>query len=312
MMAMAQPVGDLLREWRQRRRMSQLDLASEAEISTRHLSFLETGRALPSRDMVLHLAEQLEVPLRERNILLVAAGFAPVFAERPLADPALQAARKAVDLVLAGHEPYPALAVDRHWTLVAANGAVGRLIAGADAPLLQPPVNVLRLSLHPKGLAPRIANLPEWRAHLLARLHRQIEVSADPVLAELMRELAAYPVPSQHAIRPPSHGPRVRRRAGAHAARHGGRHALLLQHDDGVRHAPRHHAVGAGTRVVLPRRHGHRGRLAAHGRRPKLEAQAHALAGLGELLAQPSRGLRRPPCRGQREDRHHRCHVGQT
>jgi len=169
---MAQPVGDLLREWRQRRRMSQLDLASEAEISTRHLSFLETGRAQPSRDMVLHLAEQLEVPLRERNVLLVAAGFAPVFAERSLEDPALQSARKAVDLVLAGHEPYPALAVDRHWTLIAANGAVGRIIGGADASLLQPPVNVLRLSLHPKGLAPRIVNLPEWRAHLLARLRR--------------------------------------------------------------------------------------------------------------------------------------------
>src|SRR5712672_251849 len=155
-------IGTHLREWRQRRRMSQLDLASEAEISTRHLSFLETGRAQPSRDMVLHLAEQLEVPLRERNVLLVAAGYAPVFAERSLQDPALQAARKAVDLVLAGHEPYPALAVDRHWTLIAANSAVGRLIGGADASLLQPPVNVLRLSLHPKGLAPRIANLAEW------------------------------------------------------------------------------------------------------------------------------------------------------
>jgi len=197
-MAMAQqPVGDLLREWRQRRRMSQLDLALEADISTRHLSFMETGRSLPSRDMVLHLAEQLDVPLRERNVLLVAAGFAPVFTERTLEDPALQTARKAVDLVLAGHEPYPALAVDWHWTLVAANSAVARLIGSADAALLQPPVNVLRLSLHPQGLAPRIANLPEWRAHLLARLHRQIEVSADPVLAELMRELAAYPVPSR-------------------------------------------------------------------------------------------------------------------
>ena len=205
-MATAQhPVGDLLREWRQRRRMSQLDLASEAAISTRHLSFLETGRAQPSRGMVLHLAEQLEVPLRERNILLVAAGFAPVFAERPLADPALQAARKAVDLVLAGHEPYPALAVDRHWTLVAANGAVVWLIEGADAALLQPPVNVLRLSLHPQGLAPRIANLTEWRAHLLARLHRQIEVSADPVLPSLMRELAAYPAPAgTRSGRPPT------------------------------------------------------------------------------------------------------------
>src|SRR6185312_10993632 len=126
-----QPVGVHLRQWRQRRRMSQLDLASEAEISTRHLSFLETGRAQPSRDMVLHLAEQLEVPLRDRNMLLVAAGFAPVFVERALQDPALQAARKAVDLVLTGHEPYPALAVDRHWTMVASNRAVGPIVAGA-------------------------------------------------------------------------------------------------------------------------------------------------------------------------------------
>jgi transcriptional regulator with XRE-family HTH domain len=194
-MTRSQPVGDLLREWRQRRRMSQLDLSLEAEISTKHLSFLETGRAQPSREMVLNLAERLEIPLRERNVLLVAAGFAPVFAERRLDDPALQAARKAVDLVLAGHEPYPALAVDRHWTLVAANAAVGRLIAGADAELLRPPVNVLRLSLHPKGLAPRIANLAEWRAHLLARLRRQIEVSADAVLSDLITELDAYPAP---------------------------------------------------------------------------------------------------------------------
>ena len=198
-------VGDHLREWRQRRRMSQLDLALEAEISTKHMSFLETGRSLPSRDMVLRLAERLDVPLRERNVLLVAAGYAPVFPERPLQDPALHAARRAVDLVLKGHEPYPALAVDRHWTLIAANSAVGRLIGGADASLLRPPVNVLRLSLHPKGLAPRIANLPEWRAHLLARLRRQIEVSADPVLASLLRELAAYPVPTNtRSGRPPT------------------------------------------------------------------------------------------------------------
>src|SRR6185436_13787809 len=174
-MASVRPIGDHLREWRQRRRLSQLDLALEADISARHLSFLETGRAQPSRDMVLHLAERLEVPLRERNLLLVAAGFAPVFPERPLADRALQPARKAVELVLAGHEPYPALAVDRHWTLVAANKAVAPLLAGVDATLLKPPVNVLRLSLHPKGLARRIANLAEWRAHLLARLRRQIE-----------------------------------------------------------------------------------------------------------------------------------------
>lgn len=201
-MTATQPVGDLLREWRQRRRMSQLDLASEADISTKHLSFLETGRAQPSREMVLHLSEQLEIPLRERNRMLVAAGFAPVFPQRALEDPALQAARKAVDLVLAGHEPYPALAVDRHWTLVAANGAAMGLMAGAAPALLRPPVNVLRLSLHPEGLAPRIANLAEWRAHLLARLRRQVDVSADPVLAELAAELAAYPAPRQtHAQR---------------------------------------------------------------------------------------------------------------
>ena len=151
-------VGDLLREWRQRRRLSQLDLAGEADISTRHLSFVESGRAQPSREMVLHLAERLEVPLRERNVLLVAAGYAPVFRERQLADPALLCARQAIDLVLTGHEPYPALAVDRHWTMVASNGAVGPLVAGADASLLQPPINVLRLSLHPEGLAPRIVS----------------------------------------------------------------------------------------------------------------------------------------------------------
>jgi transcriptional regulator with XRE-family HTH domain len=195
MMTTIRPVGDHLREWRQRRRMSQLELALEAEISTKHLSFLETGRSQPSRDMVLHLAERLEVPLRERNVLLLEAGYAPVFGERPLGDPALQAARNAVDLVLQGHEPYPALAVDRHWTLVAANRAVTRLLAGAAAALLKPPVNVLRLSLHPDGLAPRIANLAEWRAHLIERLRRQVEASADATLGELLRELSAYPAP---------------------------------------------------------------------------------------------------------------------
>jgi transcriptional regulator with XRE-family HTH domain len=204
-MTSVRPVGDHLREWRQRRRMSQLDLACEAEISTKHLSFLETGRALPSRDMVLHLAERLDVPLRERNVLLVAAGFAPVFPERPLGDPALQAARHAMDLVLQGHEPYPALAVDRHWTLVAVNKAVAPLLAGADPSLLRPPVNVLRLSLHSSGLAPRIANLAEWRGHLLDRLRHQVEVSADRVLQELLRELCEYPAPRQPKSREPDH-----------------------------------------------------------------------------------------------------------
>jgi transcriptional regulator with XRE-family HTH domain len=189
------PVGNLLREWRQRRRMSQLDLALEAEISARHLSFIETGRSQPSREMVLNLTERLDVPLRERNVLLVAAGYAPVFPEKTLDDPALAAARRAVHMVLKGHEPFPALAVDRHWTLIASNAAVPSLLTGADPSLLRPPINVLRLSLHPDGLAPRIANLAEWRAHLLARLRRQIEISADKVLVELLDELAALPAP---------------------------------------------------------------------------------------------------------------------
>jgi transcriptional regulator with XRE-family HTH domain len=189
------PVGELLRQWRRRRGFSQLDLACEADISTRHVSFLETGRSLPSRSMVIHLAERLDIPLRERNGLLVAAGYAPVYPEHRLDDPALFAARKAVDLVLTGHEPYPALAVDRHWNLVAANRAVTPLLAGAADDLLRPPVNVLRLSLHPAGLAPRIENFRQWRGHVLTRLARQVDVSADPVLASLHAELKALPAP---------------------------------------------------------------------------------------------------------------------
>jgi len=192
----ARSIGDHLRAWRQRRRMSQLDLASEADISTRHLSFVESGRSQPSRDMVLHLAERLDVPLRDRNVLLVSAGFAPIFPERQLQDPQLRSARRAVELVLTGHEPYPALAVDRHWQLVAANAALERLLGGAAPSLLVPPINVLRLSLHPDGLAPRIANLAQWRQHLLARLRRQVELSADPVLADLLDELRKYPAPA--------------------------------------------------------------------------------------------------------------------
>ena len=187
--------GDYLRTWRQRRHMSQLALALEAEISQRHLSFLESGRSAPSREMLLHLAERLDMPLRERNAMLLAAGFAPVYAERTLEDPAMVAARGAIELVLKGHEPFPALAIDRHWNLLAANAALGPMLAGvADRSLLEPPINVLRLSLHPEGLAPRIANLVEWRAHLLDRLRRQIAVTSDPVLADLLQELSAYPV----------------------------------------------------------------------------------------------------------------------
>jgi transcriptional regulator with XRE-family HTH domain len=181
--------------------MSQLDFAVEAEISSKHLSFLETGRSRPSRDMLLKLSELLEVPLRERNTLLVAAGFAPMFAERRLDDPTLQAARDAMEIVLQGHEPYPALAVDRHWTLLAANRAVAPLLSDIAPELLQPPMNVLRASLHPDGMAPRIVNLAQWRAHLFARLRRQIEVSADDVLIALLEELSAYPAPAANARR---------------------------------------------------------------------------------------------------------------
>lgn len=187
--------GDYLREWRQRRRLSQLDLALEAEISTRHLSFLETGRSQPSREMVQLLAEKLDMPLRERNVMLASAGFAPVYSERTLDDPALKSMRDAIDLVLRGHEPYPALAVDRHWSLVAANSALLSLVEGADPALLKPPVNVLRLSVHPAGLARRIVNFVEWRDHLIVRLHHQVNVTGDAALSSLSEELRAYPIP---------------------------------------------------------------------------------------------------------------------
>lgn len=192
------PVGTLLREWRERRHLSQLALALDADVSARHVSFLETGRAHPSREMVLRLAEQLDVPLRERNALLLAAGYAPLYPERGLDDPALAVARDAIDRVLTGHEPYPALAIDRHWTLVAANRAVDQLLTGVAPHLLQPPINALRVSLHPEGLAPRIANLAEWREHILTRLSRQISLTADAALSELRRELETYPQDPVH------------------------------------------------------------------------------------------------------------------
>lgn len=188
------PFGDHLRHWRQRRRLSQLELAHEADISTRHLSFVETGRSLPSREMVLRLSARLDIPLRERNALLVAAGYAPMYRERPLGDPALDAARQAVELLLTSHEPYPALALDRHWNLIAANRMLAPLLTGADASLLQAPVNVLRLSLHPQGIAGNIVNLAQWRSHLFERLRQQIGATADPLLVALLAELMTYPV----------------------------------------------------------------------------------------------------------------------
>jgi transcriptional regulator with XRE-family HTH domain len=187
------PIGEMLRQWRERRRISQLNLSIQAEISTRHLSFVETGRAAPSRDMVLHLAENLEAPLRERNYLLLAAGYAPVYSESALDSPQMAAIRQAVRLVLKAHEPYPAVVVDRRWNVVDANATIALLTAGAAPHLLEPPINVLRLSLHPDGIAPRIVKLGEWRAHLLGRLRREVAVTADPALADLYTELCEYP-----------------------------------------------------------------------------------------------------------------------
>lgn len=186
-------VGELLREWRGRRRLTQMDLALEADVSPRHVSFIETGRSRPSSEMVLRLAEHLDVPLRERNALLLAAGYAPAFAQRGLDEPDMGPVRDTLDRILRGHEPYPAMVVDRHWGLVAANSAVALFTDGVAAHLLEPPVNVMRLSLHPDGLAPRIVNLAEWRAHVIDGLGRQAVLSGDPALAALHDEMAALP-----------------------------------------------------------------------------------------------------------------------
>ena len=186
-------VGHLLRGWRADRRLSQLELSVRAGVSARHVSFLETGRSRPTREMILRLAEELAVPLRSRNELLLAGGYAPAYAESDLGGPPLAAVLASLRTVLAGHSPYPAVLVDRHWTMVDANDAVARLTDGCAAALLEPPVNVLRLSLHPDGMAPRIRNLAEWRSHVLHRLDQQAAATADPVLRELRAELAAYP-----------------------------------------------------------------------------------------------------------------------
>lgn len=193
---MTMTAGGYLRNWRQQRRLSQLHLALDADISQRHLSFIESGRALPSRDMLLRLAERLEVPLRDRNAMLLSAGYAPVYSEMRMDEPGMAVLRGAIERVLSAHAPFPALAVDRHWNLLLANDAVTPLLrAVSDATLLRPPVNVLRVSLHPGGFAPHIANLPEWKAHILDRLRRQAALAGDTLLESLARELAAYPSP---------------------------------------------------------------------------------------------------------------------
>lgn len=195
MKAHSDSIGALLKRWRQRRRLSQLALALDAGISQRHLSFVESGRSQPSRDMVLQLSRELDVPLRDRNVMLHAAGYAPFFPQRPLYAPELSVAREIIDQILSGHFPHPALAVDRRWTLLSANAAVSHLLAGVAPHLLDGDVNVLRLSLHPEGLASRILNLAEWRHHVLTRLGHEIEHSADPALAALKDELESFPLP---------------------------------------------------------------------------------------------------------------------
>lgn len=190
--------GTLLRHWRTQRRLTQQELALQADISTRHLSFVETGRSRPTPAMILRLAEQLDVPLRHRNDILLAAGWAPAYDETPLQDPSMSVIGAALRQILDGHHPYPAIAVDRHWELVDGNSAVDLLTAGSADWLLEPPINVLRLSLHPDGVAGRIRNLPDWRAHILARLDHQIRTTGDAELADLRNELAGYPGGTSH------------------------------------------------------------------------------------------------------------------
>jgi transcriptional regulator with XRE-family HTH domain len=186
-------VGKLLRTWRERRRLTQLDLALAADVSTRHISYVETGRSKPTSQMILHLSDQLEIPLRERNVLLLAGGYAPAYPEHELNSPPMSVVNDAINSVLEGHEPSPAVVVDRHWELVAANAAIGVLTEGAAAHLMEPPVNVLRLSLHPEGMAPRIVNLGHWRDHILHRLAHQAQTTGDAQLRALHDELSGYP-----------------------------------------------------------------------------------------------------------------------
>ncbi|WP_405387263.1 helix-turn-helix transcriptional regulator [Streptomyces sp. NBC_01102] len=197
-------VGPLLRGWRERRRISQLELALRAGSSARHISFVETGRARPSEQMILRLADHLDIPVRERNALLVVAGYAPRFAETPLDDPAMEAVREAMERLLRGYEPYPALVVDSTYTVVAANRGIQLLLEGVPEHLLTPAPNAMRLTLHPEGLAPRILNLPEWRADLLAQMERQIALVRSAELRSLYEEVTAYPVPA-----PPGDTPAV-------------------------------------------------------------------------------------------------------
>ena len=184
--------GALMRDWRQRRRLSQLDLAIEADVSARHVSFIETGRSSPSRAMVLRLATVLDVPRRDQNQLLLAAGLAPVYAERPLDDPDMAAVRDGVERVLGAYNPFPCVAVDRAWEIMSANAGAGVLLDGVAPSLLERP-NALRIALHPDGLSPRIRNLAQWRHHLVERLRREAAASRSTELSSLLTEIESYP-----------------------------------------------------------------------------------------------------------------------
>jgi transcriptional regulator with XRE-family HTH domain len=186
-------IGDHLRAWRERRHLSQLELSLRAEVSARHLSFVETGRAAPGRELILRLAEELEIPLRERNTLLVAAGFAPIFQQRRFDDPSFESVRAILALALEKQKPFPAYVIDRHWTVVASNAAVPELYEGVAPELVRPPINVIRLMLNPRGMAPRIVNFAAWRTHLLAQLRRQLSLTADPALDGLLHEALTFP-----------------------------------------------------------------------------------------------------------------------
>lgn len=199
--------GPTLRVWRERRQLSQMALALEAGVSARHLSFIETGRSKPGRGVLMRITECLELPLRERNAVLLAAGFAPAFPELPFEDPALSSLREALGVILAAHEPYPALVVDRYWNIVAANSPMILLGQLLDEHLLEPPMNAMRVGLHPDGLARWIVNLAETRAYFVGRLERQVATTGDPALVALLEEVAGYPVPAADAASSTGHGP---------------------------------------------------------------------------------------------------------
>ncbi|WP_079075116.1 helix-turn-helix domain-containing protein [Streptomyces atriruber] len=187
-------VGPLLRGWRERRRVSQLELALRADSSARHISFVETGRSRPSEEFLLRLADHLDVPVRDRNSLLLAAGYAPRFRETPLDDPTMGTLREGLEQLLAGYEPYPALVVDASYDVIAANRGIMMMLDGIPEHVFTEPMNAMRLTLHPEGLAPRIRNLREWRGHLLHQMERQIALQRSDALRAVYEEVAAYPL----------------------------------------------------------------------------------------------------------------------